>query len=175
MRPAPFREALLFTHRGLSGPRSCRCPPPGGRARRLRIDLLPGTDASAALRAAKATPADGDAAHDAGGAAAAAAGRRAGAHAGPAARSPTSRTGPWRPPRPRCPAGRSSPAGTEGYVKAEVTLGGVDTAALSSRTMEARSVPGLFVIGEAVDVTGWLGGYNFQWAWSSGWCAGMAA
>ena len=68
-----------------------------------------------------------------------------------------------------------TPAGTEGYVKAEVTLGGVDTAALSSRTMEAKSVPGLYVIGEAVDVTGWLGGYNFQWAWSSGWCAGMAA
>ncbi len=56
-----------------------------------------------------------------------------------------------------------------------MTLGGVDTAALSSRTMEARAVPGLFVVGEAVDVTGWLGGYNFQWAWSSGWCAGMAA
>ncbi len=68
-----------------------------------------------------------------------------------------------------------SPAGTEGYAKAEVTLGGVDTAALSSRTMAARDVPGLFVVGEAVDVTGWLGGYNFQWAWSSGWCAGMAA
>ena len=68
-----------------------------------------------------------------------------------------------------------TPAGTEGYVKSEVTLGGVDTAALSSRTMQAKAVPGLFVVGEAVDVTGWLGGYNFQWAWSSGWCAGMAA
>jgi predicted flavoprotein YhiN len=67
------------------------------------------------------------------------------------------------------------PAGTEGYAKAEVTLGGVDTAALSSQTMAAKAVPGLFVVGEAVDVTGWLGGYNFQWAWSSGWCAGMAA
>jgi predicted flavoprotein YhiN len=66
------------------------------------------------------------------------------------------------------------PAGTEGYAKAEVTLGGVDTDALSSKTMEARSVPGLFVIGEAVDVTGWLGGYNFQWAWSSGYAAGSA-
>ena len=55
-----------------------------------------------------------------------------------------------------------------------MTLGGVDTAALSSRTMEAKVVPGLHVIGEAVDVTGWLGGYNFQWAWSSGWVAGEA-
>jgi predicted Rossmann fold flavoprotein len=67
-----------------------------------------------------------------------------------------------------------TPAGTEGYAKAEVTLGGVDTAELSSKTMEARKVPGLFVIGEAVDVTGWLGGYNFQWAWSSGYAAGNA-
>ncbi|MFM1817071.1 MAG: hypothetical protein RLZ98_3766 [Pseudomonadota bacterium] len=66
------------------------------------------------------------------------------------------------------------PTGTEGFAKAEVTAGGVATAGLSSRTMEARSVPGLYVIGEAVDVTGWLGGYNFQWAWSSGWAAGQA-
>ena len=64
--------------------------------------------------------------------------------------------------------------GAEGYAKAEVTVGGIDTRDLSSKTMEARSVPGLYVIGEAVDVTGWLGGYNFQWAWSSGWCAGQA-
>ena len=68
-----------------------------------------------------------------------------------------------------------TPSGTEGFAKAEVTAGGVDTAALSSRTMEARAVPGLHVVGEAVDVTGWLGGYNFQWAWSSGWAAGQAA
>ncbi len=67
------------------------------------------------------------------------------------------------------------PSGTEGYVKAEVTLGGIATTALSQRTMEARAVPGLFVIGEAVDVTGWLGGYNFQWAWASGFVAGEAA
>jgi predicted flavoprotein YhiN len=67
------------------------------------------------------------------------------------------------------------PSGTLGYNKAEVTLGGVDTRALSSKTMEAASVPGLFFIGEVVDVTGWLGGYNFQWAWSSGWVAGQHA
>ncbi len=66
------------------------------------------------------------------------------------------------------------PSGTEGYRTAEVTLGGVDTDALDSRTMMARDVPGLYVIGEAVDVTGWLGGFNFQWAWSSGWAAGTA-
>ncbi len=65
------------------------------------------------------------------------------------------------------------PSGTLGYAKAEVTLGGVDTRALSSKTMEARTVRGLYFIGEVVDVTGWLGGYNFQWAWSSGWVAGQ--
>ena len=69
---------------------------------------------------------------------------------------------------------RLKPTGTEGYRTAEVTLGGVDTGGLSSKTMEARRVPGLFAIGEAVDVTGWLGGYNFQWAWASGWAAAQA-
>jgi predicted Rossmann fold flavoprotein len=67
-----------------------------------------------------------------------------------------------------------TPSGTEGYRTAEVTLGGIDTDYLSSKTMEARDVPGLYAIGEAVDVTGWLGGYNFQWAWSSGHAAGIA-
>ena len=67
-----------------------------------------------------------------------------------------------------------TPAGTEGYRTAEVTLGGVDTAALDARTFAARDVPGLHFIGEVVDVTGWLGGYNFQWAWSSGWACGQA-
>ncbi|MDF2901940.1 MAG: NAD(P)/FAD-dependent oxidoreductase [Phenylobacterium sp.] len=66
------------------------------------------------------------------------------------------------------------PVGSEGYRTAEVTLGGVDTAGLDSKTMEAKAVPGLYFIGEVVDVTGWLGGYNFQWAWSSGWVAGQA-
>jgi predicted Rossmann fold flavoprotein len=69
---------------------------------------------------------------------------------------------------------RVLPSGTEGYRTAEVTLGGVDTKDLDSKTMQARAVGGLYFIGEVVDVTGWLGGYNFQWAWSSGWCAGQA-
>lgn len=67
-----------------------------------------------------------------------------------------------------------TPTGTEGFAKAEVTAGGIDTGELNSATMEAKTVPGLYVIGEAVDVTGWLGGYNFQWAWSSGWAAAQA-
>jgi hypothetical protein len=67
-----------------------------------------------------------------------------------------------------------APVGTEGYAKAEVMVGGIDTNALSQQTMACRAVPGLYFIGECVDVTGWLGGYNFQWAWSSGWAAGQA-
>ena len=67
-----------------------------------------------------------------------------------------------------------TPSGSEGFAKAEVTAGGISTAGLSSQTMQAKNVPGLFAIGEAVDVTGWLGGYNFQWAWSSGWAAAQA-
>jgi predicted Rossmann fold flavoprotein len=66
-----------------------------------------------------------------------------------------------------------NPNGTEGFAKAEVTIGGIATDGLSSQTMAARGVPGLYAIGEAVDVTGWLGGYNFQWAWASGWAAGQ--
>ena len=66
------------------------------------------------------------------------------------------------------------PNGTEGFAKAEVTIGGISTQELSSKTMEARKVPGLYCIGEAVDVTGWLGGYNFQWAWASGFVAGQS-
>jgi predicted Rossmann fold flavoprotein len=65
------------------------------------------------------------------------------------------------------------PNSTEGYRTAEVTLGGVDCAAISSKTMQSQQVTGLFFIGEVLDVSGWLGGYNFQWAWSSGWCAGQ--
>jgi hypothetical protein len=67
-----------------------------------------------------------------------------------------------------------TPSGTEGYAKAEVTVGGIDTDELSSKTMETKKMHGLYFIGEVVDVTGWLGGYNFQWAWSSGWAAGQA-
>ncbi len=69
---------------------------------------------------------------------------------------------------------RFRPNETEGFAKAEVTVGGIATDGFSSKTMESKRVPGLYAIGEAVDVTGWLGGYNFQWAWASGWAAGQA-
>ena len=169
-----FHEAMLFTHRGVSGPAILQVSSAWREGERVSVDLLPGTDAFAALRRAKAER------------------PRATLRAILAGLLPQRLADALAPRWPggamanipdrvlaQVASGLSAwpivPAGTEGYAKAEVTLGGVDTAALSSRTMAARAVPGLFVIGEAVDVTGWLGGYNFQWAWSSGWCAGMAA
>jgi predicted Rossmann fold flavoprotein len=169
-----FRENLLFTHRGLSGPAILQVSSCWREGDAIAIDLLPGEDAAAALRARK--------------------------RARPRAALATllGEALPQRLARALAPealrerpageiadreldalgatldAWRVVPTGSEGYAKAEVTLGGIDTAGLSSRTMEARAVPGLYAIGEAVDVTGWLGGYNFQWAWSSGWCAGQA-
>lgn len=150
-----FREALLFTHRGLSGPAILQISSYWKPGQEISIDLLPGIDAPQFLKERR--------------------------HARPKAelRTILSEVMPQRlaqvleSEKPeRLNDWRILPTGTEGYAKAEVTLGGVDTAGLSSQTMAARDVPGLFVIGEAVDVTGWLGGYNFQWAWSSGWVAG---
>ncbi len=169
-----FREAMLFTHRGLSGPAILQISSAWREGQTVSVDLLPGQDAFAALRTAKAER------------------PRATLRSALAALLPQRLADALATRWPAGPianvpdrllaqvAGSLSkwvvnPVGTEGYAKAEVTLGGVDTADLSSRTMAARAVPGLFVVGEAVDVTGWLGGYNFQWAWSSGWCAGMAA
>ncbi len=171
---ASFHEAMLFTHRGLSGPAILQVSSAWREGQPVMLDLLPGIDAYATLRSAKAerpratlrTVLAGLLPH-----------RLAD---GLAPRWPGVEMANL-PDRVLAEAAAAlskwsvMPCGTEGYVKAEVTLGGVDTAALSSRTMEAKAVPGLFVVGEAVDVTGWLGGYNFQWAWSSGWCAGMAA
>jgi len=165
---------MLFTHRGLSGPAILQASSVWRDGADLRIDMLPGMDAFAALRDQKRGRPRAEARTVLSGLLPA---RLAQALAavhlppGPMADIPDrvlrqlgSLLNDWRP----------VPAGSEGYAKAEVTLGGIDTRALSSRTMEARTVPGLFAIGEAVDVTGWLGGYNFQWAWSSGWVAGQA-
>ena len=168
-----FREAMLFTHRGLSGPAILQVSSYWREGMAIALDLAPGRDLRAALLAAKLgrpnallrkvlaelLPARLAAALAARFGDAAMTGLRDKALGEVAAMLRS-----WR----------LEPAGTEGYAKAEVTLRGVDTAALSQKTMQAKDVPGLFVIGEAVDVTGWLGGYNFQWAWSSGWCAGMA-
>jgi len=170
-----FRERLLVTHRGLSGPAVLQASSywqPGGA---VEIDLLPDVDLVRELSARRAA---GD--------------------------TQTTKTamGEWLPRRfadrwfevmaspsviaatgndelaalsAGLHAWRVRPAGTEGFEKAEVTAGGVDTRELSSQTMEARRVPGLYFIGEVVDVTGHLGGFNFQWAWASGHAAGSAA
>jgi predicted Rossmann fold flavoprotein len=167
-----FREAMLFTHRGLSGPAILQVSSLWREGEAVTLDLLPDTDAAAWLKARKAARPKAEA-------------RTVLAEVLPQ-RLAAALAEAQLPPRimaeqpdrallalaQRLKAWRLVPAGSEGYAKAEVTLGGVDTAALSSKTMAARDVPGLFVIGEAVDVTGWLGGYNFQWAWSSGFVAG---
>ncbi|WP_428928526.1 NAD(P)/FAD-dependent oxidoreductase [Marinibacterium sp. SX1] len=167
-----FDEALLFTHRGLSGPAVLQVSSYWREGREIAVNLLPDRDPLDWLRAERQ-----------------AAGRRQlGTVLGQALPArlvphlglPTdSRLADLsdKALAALCPAladWRLVPAGTEGYRTAEVTLGGIDTAGLSSRTMEATACPGLFFIGEAVDVTGWLGGYNFQWAWSSAHAAATA-
>ncbi|HEX4177669.1 MAG TPA: aminoacetone oxidase family FAD-binding enzyme, partial [Rhizomicrobium sp.] len=169
-----FDEALLFTHRGLSGPAILQISSYWREGEDVRIDLLPGTNVLDALRAARQSNGK-QAAHTL---LATLLPRRLAKeiadtadYAGPLGglseaglQKLAAQIRDWR----------VIPAGTEGYRTAEVTLGGVDTNDLDSKTMQARTVPGLHFIGEVVDVTGWLGGYNFQWAWSSGWCAGQA-
>jgi predicted Rossmann fold flavoprotein len=168
-----FRENILFTHRGLSGPAILQISSYWRAGDALSIDLAPELDAERFLRdrkrsrpkaelktvMAEVLPA-----------------RLAQAFAAVAANGAIANF----PDRglaeiaAQLKRWRVTPVESEGWAKAEVTAGGIDTEGLSSKTMEARSVPGLYFIGEAVDVTGWLGGYNFQWAWSSGWCAGQS-
>ena len=168
-----FRESLLFTHRGLSGPAILQISSYWDGREPLAIDLLPGIDAGRWLA---------EHARDAVRLDALLAGRLpkrlarqwCAAHGGA---RPMTELGEAkvREVAAALACWRVLPSGTLGYAKAEVTLGGVDTRALSSRTMAARDVPGLHFVGEVVDVTGWLGGYNFQWAWSSGHAAGEFA
>ena len=172
--PTAFDEALLFTHRGLSGPSVLQISSYWREGQKVAFDLYPQGGLYEALRAkrtedgrknlstilAQFLPAklvdflatdlalSGNIADQ--------------SDAKLRALSEAIHT--WH----------LTPSGTEGYRTAEVTLGGIDTDALSSKTMQAKSVPGLYAIGEAVDVTGWLGGFNFQWAWSSGYAAGTA-
>ena len=163
-----FHEDLLFTHRGLSGPAVLQISSYWQPAGTLRIDLIPNTDLAARLASAKQGSR-----------------RKLGNELGallPArlaqtwlSRHPGWAEQPLADTRDRdlqqlaqeLQAWQLTPNGTEGYRKAEVTAGGVDTRELSSQTMESQRVPGLYFIGEVVDVTGWLGGYNFQWAWAS--------
>ncbi|MCR5880581.1 NAD(P)/FAD-dependent oxidoreductase [Phenylobacterium sp. J367] len=167
-----FEEAMLFTHRGISGPAILQISSYWREGQEIEVDMAPGADVFEELRKARTSHGKQAvatvlsrflpqrlAAHIAGdipGNVADASDRTL--------RRVADAVNRWR----------VKPVGSEGYRTAEVTLGGVDTDGLDSRTMAAKAVPGLHFIGEAVDVTGWLGGYNFQWAWASGWCAGQA-
>ncbi len=169
-----FHEGMVFTHRGVSGPAILQVSSLWRQGMPVDIDLAPRAEPGFLRARKKARPKAGLR-----GALAEILPQRladaflpAASAAAPMAELPDRDLAALEA-RLRC--WRVLPAGSEGYEKAEVTLGGVATHALSQRTMQAKSVPGLFVIGEAVDVTGWLGGYNFQWAWSSGFCAGEVA
>ena len=170
---ASFREAALFTHRGLSGPAILQVSSYWRRGNSIAVDFLPDASPGWLLDAKRQQPraalrtllraALPDRLADA-------LGERL-ALDGPLADATDARL---RHAEAQLAEWIFRPDGSEGFAKAEVTVGGVSTAELSSKTMEARRVPGLYVIGEAVDVTGWLGGYNFQWAWASGWAAAQA-
>jgi predicted Rossmann fold flavoprotein len=169
-----FREAILFTHRGLSGPAILQISSYWRQGDTIALDLAPAHNADAFLRERKQSRPKAEAKTVL---AEILPARLAQALAEACLPSGTMANIPDRALAAfaaRLKRWEVQPTGSEGYAKAEVTVGGIDTRDLSSKTMEARNVPGLYVIGEAVDVTGWLGGYNFQWAWSSGWCAGQA-
>jgi predicted Rossmann fold flavoprotein len=174
---ARFAEAMLFTHRGLSGPALLQASSYWRAGETLVLDLLPGQNAEAILLERKRGRPRAELRSMLGEMLPV---RLAAALAQSGAEGATT-TMANLPDRVLAALGQRlnrfelEPDGTEGYAKAEVTLGGIDTAGLSQKTMQAVTVPGLYAIGEAVDVTGWLGGYNFQWAWASGWCAGQAA
>jgi predicted Rossmann fold flavoprotein len=169
-----FRENILFTHRGLSGPAILQISSYWREGDTLSLDLTPSLDIEKFLADRKRTRPKAELKTVL---AEVLPTRLAHALASDAASNLSIANVPDRSLSElaqRLKRWQLKPAGSEGWPKAEVTVCGIDTAALSSKTMEARAVPGLFAIGEAVDVTGWLGGYNFQWAWSSGWCAGNA-
>ena len=164
-----FREKMLVTHRGLSGPAILQISSYWENGRKIRIDLAPGRDVFARMRESEERSPSA---------------ARAALQGILPKRFATrwlelTAPGPWSN-QTLAQAEKQIhdwpilPADTEGYQKAEVTAGGVDTDELSSRTMESKKVPGLFFIGEVVDVTGQLGGHNFQWAWASGAAAGRA-
>lgn len=171
---ARFREKMLVTHRGLSGPAVLQASSYWRAGETLTLDFAPGEAAGAELLRSLRQP---GARRDAAALKQALRGflpQRLAQHlvetappegwSNPALQAYEQKLRRWP----------LHPSGTEGFEKAEVTAGGVDTGGLQARTMEARQVPGLFFIGEAVDVTGWLGGFNFQWAWASGTAAGRA-
>ncbi|KEO53295.1 NAD(P)/FAD-dependent oxidoreductase [Thioclava pacifica] len=170
-----FDEDLLFTHRGLSGPAILQISSYWREGDTLTIDLMPEGDISALLAAQRAE-AGKKALHNA-------LARHVPeklaqfvvAQAGLTGRLADQSNKALARLADQMHRWQVRPVGSEGYRTAEVTLGGVATEELDAKTMEARRVPGLYFIGEVIDVTGWLGGYNFQWAWASGWAAGQVA
>jgi predicted Rossmann fold flavoprotein len=168
-----FSEGLLFTHRGLSGPAALQISSYWKPGAELVIDLAHGRDAYGDIRKERAErpklTLPVALSHVLPKRLAAQVAQRTFGEARLADLSDAK----LRVVADAVNAWRVTPDGTEGWRTAEVTLGGVDTDGLSSQTMMAKTVPGLYFIGECVDVTGWLGGYNFQWAWSSGWAAGQ--
>ncbi|ADO41544.1 NAD(P)/FAD-dependent oxidoreductase [Ketogulonicigenium vulgare] len=173
-RGPAFPEALLFTHRGLSGPTILQISSYWQAGEDIAINLLPGAPVIDQLRAQRKGAGAKSIASVLGGLLPRklvdvlledwGLGGNYADLSDKALQDMAQRLGDWQ----------LRPTGSEGYRTAEVTIGGIDTNALSSRTMEAKAVPGLYCIGECVDVTGWLGGYNFQWAWSSAHAAAMA-
>ncbi len=170
-----FREALLFTHRGLSGPAILQISSYWREGEEITVAIEPDVDVFALLK--KAKQANGR--QSAQTALAELLPKRLGQHfveaegvSGNLADQSDKRLEQLAAAIQSWPV---KPSGSEGYRTAEVTLGGIDTSCLDSRTMQVKAAPGLFFIGECVDVTGWLGGYNFQWAWASGHVAGEAA
>ena len=168
-----FRENLLFTHRGLSGPAMLQISSYWQKGMAVEIDLLPNRDAYAWLQSVQKQRSKAELKTILGEVLPARLAQRLcetlfpnrpmGQYADKNLQAIAQQLHCWQ----------LTPSGTEGMRTAEVCLGGVDTRELSSKTLEANKVPGLYFIGETVDVTGWLGGYNFQWAWSSGYCAGQ--
>jgi predicted Rossmann fold flavoprotein len=169
-RQGSFREKMLVTHRGLSGPAMLQVSSYWRAGEPLVVDLAPDTKVMAPLL-------ERNARRDMGAAVAAVRAVLPSrlAERWVASHEPADWTNAsLATMEQQLHAWQIKPAGTEGYAKAEVTAGGVDTAELDARTMQSKKVPGLYFIGEVVDVTGWLGGYNFQWAWASGVGAGRA-
>lgn len=168
-----FREAALLTHRGLSGPAILQISSYWRHGEPITLDFLPDLPPGWLIEAKRSRPRASVGAalrlHLPDRLAEALAERLA--LEGDLGNLPDRKL---QEAERRLSAWPFLPSGTEGFAKAEVTIGGIATAELSSQTMEARRVSGLYAIGEAVDVTGWLGGYNFQWAWASGWAAGQA-
>ena len=167
-----FREAALFTHRGLSGPSILQISSYWRAGEAIEIDWLPDAAPDVLAQRKRERPKAqlktvvAELLSD----------RIANAlsEALPAGVIGDMKDAALTEAAQKLKAWPLTPVGTEGYAKAEVMTGGIDTNALSQQSMETKAVPGLYFIGEAVDVTGWLGGYNFQWAWSSGWAAGQA-